>query len=672
MLMRYSARRSFRLALMLVAVCRCSIPALAGNSEKPPAATPAPAVEVAKPGNVSDAADLEAFFDGVIPVQMDTQHIAGAVVAVAAGDKVVFAKGYGYADVDGRRKVDPDKTMFPIASITKLFTWTAAMQLFEAGKLDLDADVNKYLKDLQVPAAFDRPITLKNLMTHTPGLDESVIGLFSRKAEDARRPLAQVLKEQLPLRVRPPGVIASYSNHGAALAGLVVADVSEMPWEDYVEQRILQPLGMRHTSVRQPPADQLPPDLSKGYRWVDGRFKAQAQSYAPMAPAGCISASAADMARFMLAHLHDGRLGDARILKPETARLMHSPLFRPDPKAGAMCYGFCQQECNDQRVIGHGGDWEGFQSLLQLLPERGAGLFVSYNVNDSYGVHSSDAARAILFNAFMRRYFPAGDPPRSPTSGDFAARASRLAGEYGTTGYSHTSCTKLAAALARVQVVVNDDGTITVSSWAGTTRVGPHRFVEVEPLVFRELDGQQKVVFQEDPAGNIAYVFFPDDPSRSVVRKRWYERYDVQVALLGGFMVVFGSALLFWPALAFTVRGGYSPEIKRNWRSGVLSCLAWLLSVASIGFVIGFALFLDDPNEVTFGLPRELRLLLAVTQVCAVLAALTVVGCLIAWKNRYWRLTGRLHYTLVAAAGVVFVAWLYQWNLLTFGFRDLL
>jgi len=188
--MHYSVRRSCRLAIMLAAVCHCPVLALAGHTEDPPAATPAPAAEVAKPGNVSDAADLEAFFDTVLPLQMETRRIAGAEVSVVVGDRLVFAKGYGYADVDGRRKVDPDKTMFSIASITKLFTWTAVMQLFEEGKLDLDADVNKYLKDVQVPAAFDQPITLKNLMTHTPGFDDWVIGWFSHKAEDVRRPLA--------------------------------------------------------------------------------------------------------------------------------------------------------------------------------------------------------------------------------------------------------------------------------------------------------------------------------------------------------------------------------------------------------------------------------------------------------------------------------------------------
>src|SRR6516162_2936939 len=120
----------------------------------------------AKAGKLSDPGDLEAFFDGAVNVQLESKHIAGAVVAVVVGDKVVFTKGYGYADVEARRKVDPEKTMFRIASISKLFTWTAVMQQVEEGKLDLDADVNTYLKDIQIPKTYEQPITLKHLLTH--------------------------------------------------------------------------------------------------------------------------------------------------------------------------------------------------------------------------------------------------------------------------------------------------------------------------------------------------------------------------------------------------------------------------------------------------------------------------------------------------------------------------
>jgi len=389
-----------------------------------------------KPGKISDAADLEAFFDGAIPVQLQSKHIAGAVVAVVVGDKVVFSKGYGYADIAARRKVDPEKTLFRVASISKLFTWTAVMQQVEEGKLDLDKDVNTYMKDVQIPATYPQPITLKNILTHTPGFEDHVIGLFAHKAEEVR-PLAEVLNSQMPKRVRPPGEIASYSNHGTAIAGYIVACVSGMPWEDYIEQRIFKPLEMDHALDRQPAEDKLPADLSKGYKWKNGHYVEQGFEYCPAAPAGCISLSAADAAKFMIAHLNDGKRGTNSILKPETARRMREPLFRHDPKVSAMCYGFMEEQQNGQRMVGHGGDTLYFHSLMQLIPEQKVGFFVSYNTDTSGGI------RETLFNAFLDRYYPESLPPRAEPAAGSHERIAKLSGEYAVTRYSHSSVTNL-------------------------------------------------------------------------------------------------------------------------------------------------------------------------------------------------------------------------------------
>ena len=247
-----------------------------------------------------------------------------------------------------------------VASITKLFTWTAVMQQVEEGKLDLSTDVNQYLKEVQIPATFDRPITIKDLMTHTPGFEDVVVGVFTRDARSVPS-LTEFLRSHMPARVRPPGAVASYSNEGTCLAGLAAADVAGTSWEDLIEKRILLPLGMKHSMVKQPPPEELPADLSKGYCWQSGRFAAQGFEYEPEAPAGVLSTTAGDAARFMLAHLQDGRLGDARILRAETARRMREPLFRHAPAANAMCYGLWESDWNGLRIVGHGGDTFWFQ-----------------------------------------------------------------------------------------------------------------------------------------------------------------------------------------------------------------------------------------------------------------------------------------------------------------------
>ncbi len=629
------------------------------TADTKPAPADHPPVEVIpSPGNLSDPHDLEAFFDGALAVQLQEKHIAGAVVAVVVGDQLVFSKGYGYADIDARRQVDPQKTLFRIASISKLFTWTAVMQQVEEGKLDLDTDVNTYLKDVQIPAAFDKPVTLKDLMTHTPGFDDVVIGVFARKAESIH-PLAEVLRGEMPTRVRPPGQLASYSNAGTGLAGLAVAGVSGMTWEDYVEQRLLKPLDMQHTLVRQPAEKDLPPEMSKGYKWTGGRYKTEEFEYIPAAPAGSISTTAADAAKFMLAHLHDGRLGEQQILKPETAQLMRQPLFRHDPKASPMCYGFWEQEWNGMKIVGHGGDTLWFHSLMQLIPEKKVGVFVSYNTETSGG------QRELLFRAFLRRYFPAPTPPRIKPLEGFAERAKKIAGEYGNTRYSHTSPTKLAALTSVSKVSVNDDDeTITV-------KFGEHsrRLLEVEPYVFRSLDGPEKIVFQKNKDGEVAYMFPVDAAAVAAVRLRWYELTEVQWGLLIGSATIFASALLFWPVIAYFRRGGNFPHVKRNGRSALFSGFGWLLSLASLVLTAGLAQALADPNEIIFGLSDTMKILLAIPQVCAFLAVLTVLGGLIAWQQGYWTLAGRFHYTLVALAGVGFIWFLSYWNLLSFGWK---
>jgi CubicO group peptidase (beta-lactamase class C family) len=644
-----TSSNAIRRAVMSTAVvCLVCAPACGRDSGETPNA-----------GKIADPADLEAFFDGVIRVQLEAKHVAGAVVSVVVGDKLVFSKGYGYADLEARRKVDPDKTLFRIASISKLFTWTAVMQQVEEGKLDLDHDVNEYLKDVKIPPTFDQPITLKNLLTHTPGFEDYVLGLFAREPDS--RSLAEVLRAQLPKRVRPPGVLASYSNHGTAMAGYAVACVSGMPWEEYVEKRILKPLGMEHTLTRQPAPDKLPADMSTGYRWEGGRFVPQGFEYIPAAPAGCISTTAADAAKFMIAHLNDGQGTAGRILKPETARQMREPLFRHDPKVSAMCYGFIEENRNGRRMVGHGGDTIWFHSSLQLMPAEHVGVFVSYNTDTSGG-----GPREQLLDAFLERYFPQPETAKAPEPAEAQDHARRVAGEYLNTRYSHTTVTKIAALMNTVDVSANSDNSITISSGERVMRL-----VEVEPFVFKELNGTNTVVFKEDKSGRISNLFFGNSAPSSAIRREWYDSRLAHLSLLGASLGIFASALLFWPAIAFSVRGLQSPRIRRTWLSATLSCLAWLLSIAGLAFGGALAFAMKDPFEIAFGLTPLIKFLLAMTPVCVGLAALCVIGCLVAWSKRYWRFTGRLHYTLVAVAGVGFTWFLYNWNLLDFSFTKI-
>src|SRR5829696_8638691 len=220
----------------------------------------------------TDPAEMEAFLDEELGREMEKYHIAGAAVSVVKDGELFFAKGYGYADLENKIPVDPEQTIFRIGSVGKLFTWTAVMQLVEQGKLDLDEDINDYL-DFRIPDTYPQPITLKHLMTHTSGFDDRLLESLVSDPNDVG-PTREWLISHMPARARPPGDVAAYSSYGTSLAGYIVARVSGEPYNRYIQEHILNPLGMVHTTAQSP----IPPDLraqaSAGYTYEDGDFQA--------------------------------------------------------------------------------------------------------------------------------------------------------------------------------------------------------------------------------------------------------------------------------------------------------------------------------------------------------------------------------------------------------------
>ncbi len=454
--------------------------------------------------------------------------------------------------------------------------------------------------------------------------------------------------------MRPPGELASYSNHGTALAGYIVAQVAGMPWEDYVEKNILEPLEMRHTMVRQPAADQMPDNMSKGYKYRAAKFDEQGFEYIPAVPAGSMSGSAGDLAKFMIAHMQNGRYGAGRILKEETARQMRDMLFTHDPTLAGMAYGFMLLTYNGERVVQHGGDTFLFHSYFVMLPERNVGFFVSYNTD------TGARLREELFEVLLDRYYPALDAPEVKPAAEFDDVISRYAGSYGGIRYSYTSLAKLGALFG--VATVSADGDALVVSGGEFAR----RFVEVEPRIFREVDGQSSLAFREDAAGHITHLFLANSPAVALVRLPWSETPLFNLLLVAGCLAVCVSALVGWPILAFAMRGtGVGAGRSRGSRRA--SWLAWIACLLIVVlFSLGIVAF-NEPEEVAFAVPPLLGGLLWLTPIIAALAALLLVCTALAWKNRYWRLSGRLHYTVVFVAVAAFVWFLAHWNLLRFG-----
>lgn len=591
-----------------------------------------------------DGLEVEGFVDGVMEAQKDAHHFAGAVVVIVRDGQIALEKGYGYADFAARKPVDPKHTLFRVASNSKMFVWTAVMQLVEEGKLDLDTDVNKYLRGLQIPPTFAEPVTLAHLMTHTAGFEDKVIGLFA-KTPDKVRPLAELMQNGMPRRVFPPGKVTAYSNYGTSLAALIVEQVAGTPYEEYLRTRILDPLGMQYATLAQPAPKQLVANLSKGYRWTGGRLQEEPFEYVPWAPCGAMSVSGEDMGRFMLAHLNDGALGAARILRPETARAMREKLMSFSPRIGGMLHGFMEMNSNGETILGHGGDTLWFHSLTAMLPARHLGVFVAYNTD------SGARARNQFSTAFFDHYFPRAFPPEAPPPKERRASLERFSGTYSPSRVSQSDLTIVMKLADATPVSVDSDGYLVTGQ--------NDRWRQVEPLVFAEVDGKRRLVFREGERGQV--VDACSSPICVVVLQKqpWWNGRGLQFTWIGICGAILVCALIGLPIAAVLQRRQGNPA-----GSKLARLTAWLASVTFVGGAVMAGIGLRDPNEIVFAVPLAMRAGITLWVVGLAMTIGLVVFTAVAWRLRWWRLAGRVSLTLECLAALGAVLWLHHWNLL--------
>ena len=312
---------------------------------------------VANGADLDDLGHLESYMDGVVDSQMKDNSSASGVVTIVRNDEVIFAKGYGFKDIEEHIPVDPESTLFRPGSTSKLFPWVAVMQQVEQGKLDLDTDVNEYLENFQIADTFDQPITLRHIMTHTSGFEDGGLGYLIIIDEEKILPLADAMERYQLLRVNPPGAQSSYSNYATALAGLMVANVSRLSFNDYIQKNILDVLGMKNSTFYQPLPTSLEDQMADGYQLENGSYVAKPfELIASFGPAGGLSSSGIDMAKFGNAILNLGEYNGARILGEDTMRQMLSRSFSHDDRMMGMALGFYETDENGVLIVGHGGD----------------------------------------------------------------------------------------------------------------------------------------------------------------------------------------------------------------------------------------------------------------------------------------------------------------------------
>lgn len=554
--------------------------------------------------------DVEAWLDGYLPYALAKGRIAGAVVVVVRDNEVVLQKGYGYADVKSRRPVTADGTLFRPGSVSKLFTWTAVMQQVEAGNLDLDTDVNTYL-DFEIPPFDGQPVTLRDIMTHTAGFEESIRYLITDDP-DAIMSLEELMPLALPERVFAPGTTPAYSNYATALAGHIVERASGMNFDDYIDQRIFTPLNMDRSTFRQPLPGRLEPLMSSGYADLTGDAK-PFEIVVP-APAGSLSATGADMAKFMMAHLNEG----GPILQPSTARTMHNYRAPGVGPLNTMALGFYEQQVNGRRAIAHGGDTQWFHSDLWLFPEEGLGVFIAMNSSGVEG--ASGAIRSNLFHAFADRYLPGEDPQTRVDEQTAREHAAMIAGNYVSSRGSYTNFMRLLGLLGPLEIVIEADGQIALPGLEGLSAAA-RDWVEVEPFVWRDTATGERLA-AEVKDGRVVRVstdaispFMVLEPAPAAYNSAW-----LLPALLAALFLVLVAAIA-WPVRA-RVRRNFGAKFALEARSllawRVSRAFAWLTLAAAAGWVAFIISFSNDLGSVGGPLDWLINLLRVLTPIATV------------------------------------------------------
>ena len=554
-------------------------------------APPKPAVMTQSPASTSSGAlqpgqtthalsreDLEPWLDGVMNYAMQRGDVAGATVAVVKDGQPLLLKGYGYSDVARRTPVTPD-TMFRIGSIGKLFTWTAVMQLVEQHRIDLDRDVDDYL-DFKLPPAFGKPITMRQLLQHTPGFQDQAKYIF---VDDSRHlmPIDKYLKENVPARIFPPGETPAYSNYGATLAGYIVQRVSGEPYEAYVQHHVFAPLGMDHSTAYQPPPPALAADVTQGYRL--GSEPPKPYEFGNVRAAGISANSGADMARFMLAHLNDGGLGSARILQPATAQLMHRQSFQATPPLPGFALGFYHEDRNGHDVIAHEGDTNFMHSNLELVLDQHVGFFISLNSLGKDG--AAGAIRNAAFNQFMNRYYPAPPLGPEPTLASAKQDGALLVGDYQLSRRIQTTVLSFVYLMGQSKITQAPDGTLTV---AGINTLGgaPKHWREIGPYLWRDTVGHDRMAAKVVD-GKVRAVWFDETVPAFVLQpvpasqdKAWI------LPLLGASVGVLAVLALCWPIAALS-RGRAGRSFAHTGRRALAYRLVRIVAVLDVVFVVG-------------------------------------------------------------------------------------
>jgi CubicO group peptidase (beta-lactamase class C family) len=593
-----------------------------------------PSSGIAQTTRTPTETEARSVLDKLVTEHMAADGVLGVGVVVVKDGQVWYERGYGFEDDQKTRRVDPERTEFFAASVSKLFVATAAMQLSEQGHLDLDHDINQYL-DFHLGAFHDsRPITVADLLTHTAGVDDHMVGAESPIQQPVD--LGAYFREHIPRLIRPPGFEIDYSNHGVALAARVVERVSGMTFYDYAEQNILRPLQMRHSSFWQPVPERLRSHLGSE------RFE---KPYTILYPVATLVTTPSDMGKFMLAHLKAA--SDVHILTDAALDTMHAQHFALSPELPGVAYGFFEAQDAGGRGLFHAGARDHF-SLLYLAPEQRFGIYIVMCGASEASQLPSQVVREFLRYLFGPRSFPNQARSNSPVP-------NWVQGRYRVDAISHSTLEKMVGLRAEIRVrASSNDIDVTIPSFSRGK--SEERYFQVAPLLFRSSSGAT-MLFRKVPRLGEAKAFrsdFVSDPM-SLTRIRWYETSTSFLISIVLSYVMFGGFLLL--SAYWCGRKRYVTEMRRGWNIGVF------LSLCAVAApVTGMVMAILAREHQLYTIARILTVVMLIIN-SAIALAVAVIGLTPSvLVGKRWPIQRKIAFGALGIASLLFLRFAFYWH----------
>lgn len=342
--------------------------------------------ETTTPSNLP-IAELENKVDAYVEKYIGTS-VPGAAVVVVKDGEIVLSKGYGYSDVASKSEISSADSVFEYAGLTKVYTWTAVMQLVEQGTLDLNADIMTYLPEefgakLKKHLAFDTPITLVHLMNNTAGFEEKEFDSNYYNATYLSKNLEEALLETMPEQVFEPGEVMTGSSFSASLAGYIVESVTGKEFYDYVEETILTPLAVTNTTAKPNFANnaQIIANKVKAYTNFDNEFEEMSYTYSNLYATSGMNGTAEALAKLVLSFMpEEGK--DGKLLSNESIKTMLTKTYSVNASAKGQVHGLYEYPAEIEAYY-HDGSNLGFSNMMTFVPDESFGVIILSNTSNA-------------------------------------------------------------------------------------------------------------------------------------------------------------------------------------------------------------------------------------------------------------------------------------------------